>query len=148
MALARRNGQRFQNSIWPGFVDAMTGLLLVLIFVLTIFMVVQYVLTEEISGQESELDTLSQEVGALARALGLAQRRNADLEERVGELSATLEAAEDEASRQEALIASLQTRTEEQASALEGARARITEILQKLEARDPELTAVWNTTRQ
>jgi chemotaxis protein MotB len=40
MALSRRTGQRFQSSIWPGFVDAMTGLLLVLMFVLTIFMIV------------------------------------------------------------------------------------------------------------
>ena len=35
MALSRRTGQRFQANIWPGFVDAMTGLLLVLMFVLT-----------------------------------------------------------------------------------------------------------------
>ncbi|NCZ66738.1 MAG: hypothetical protein EBY64_10090 [Rhodobacteraceae bacterium] len=46
MALSRRTGQRFQGSIWPGFVDAMTGLLLVLMFVLTIFMVIQFVLRE------------------------------------------------------------------------------------------------------
>ena len=39
MALSRRTGARFQASIWPGFVDAMTGLLLVLMFVLTIFMI-------------------------------------------------------------------------------------------------------------
>ncbi|MEM9580709.1 MAG: peptidoglycan-binding protein, partial [Pseudomonadota bacterium] len=71
MALSRRTGQRFQGSIWPGFVDAMTGLLLVLMFVLTIFMVVQFVLRETITGQESELDDLSREVQALAEALGL-----------------------------------------------------------------------------
>ena len=34
MALSRRTGSRFQANIWPGFVDAMTGLLLVLTFVL------------------------------------------------------------------------------------------------------------------
>ena len=66
MALSRRTGQRFQASIWPGFVDAMTGLLLVLMFVLTIFMVVQFVLRETISGQKSELDSLADEVSALA----------------------------------------------------------------------------------
>ena len=71
MALSRRTGQRFQAQIWPGFVDAMTGLLLVLMFVLTIFMIVQFVLRETISGQESELNALSAEVSALARALGL-----------------------------------------------------------------------------
>jgi len=43
MALARRSGQRFEANIWPGFVDAMTALLLVLVFVLSIFMMVQFI---------------------------------------------------------------------------------------------------------
>ena len=71
MALSRRTGHRFQASIWPGFVDAMTGLLLVLMFVLTIFMVVQFVLRETITGQENELNLLSAEIAAIAEALGL-----------------------------------------------------------------------------
>ena len=70
MALSRRTGQRFQASIWPGFVDAMTGLLLVLMFVLTIFMVVQFTLQETITGQETELDSLSSEVAALSASDG------------------------------------------------------------------------------
>ena len=107
MALSRRTGQRFQASIWPGFVDAMTGLLLVLMFVLTIFMIVQFVLSETITGQETELDELSSEVAALAQALGLEQRRSAGLETQVGELSSTIETARDEAQRQAALIASI-----------------------------------------
>ena len=82
MALSRRTGQRFQGSIWPGFVDAMTGLLLVLMFVLTIFMVMQFVLQETISGQETELNTLSAEVEALAQALGLQERQGKQLEAR------------------------------------------------------------------
>ena len=69
MALSRRTGARFQGSIWPGFVDAMTGLLLVLMFVLTIFMVLQAVQTQRINGQENELNSLSGEVAALAQAL-------------------------------------------------------------------------------
>ena len=68
MALTRRSVQRMSGSIWPGFVDAMTALLLVLMFVLTIFMVVQYVLRETITGQESELNQLSSELNALAQA--------------------------------------------------------------------------------
>ena len=62
MALSRRTGQRFQGSVWPGFVDAITGLLMVLTFVLTIFMVVQFVLRETISGREDELTALSDEI--------------------------------------------------------------------------------------
>ena len=80
MALSRRTGQRFQASIWPGFVDAMTGLLLVLMFVLTIFMVVQFVLRETITGQESELSQLTAEIAEIAEALGLEREKVVVLE--------------------------------------------------------------------
>ncbi|MBW4973562.1 Flagellar motor protein [Roseovarius sp. EC-HK134] len=104
MALSRRSGARLQSSIWPGFVDAMTGLLLVLMFVLTIFMMVQFVLREEISGQATKLDALSAEVAALSLALGLEQDRSAGLESRVGTLTATLDDARTrEAAQAEAL---------------------------------------------
>ena len=104
MALSRRTGTRFQASIWPGFVDAMTGLLLVLMFVLTIFMVVQFVLRETISGQKTELDTLSTEVAALSEALGLEQDQNAALTTRVGELTSTLGDLRDRATQQQAAL--------------------------------------------
>lgn len=126
MALSRRTGQRFQGSIWPGFVDAMTGLLLVLMFVLTIFMVVQFVLRETISGQESELDALGAEVAALAQALGLEERRSADLTTRLGELDATLGAARNQITQQEALIQSLQGERDAGLAALVQAETRIT----------------------
>ena len=90
MALSRRSSNRFQNAIWPGFVDAMTGLLLVLMFVLTIFMVVQFVLRETISGQEDELNQLAGEVAALAQALGLEETRADDLDAQVNTLNSML----------------------------------------------------------
>lgn len=115
MALSRRTGQRFQGSIWPGFVDAMTGLLLVLMFVLTIFMVVQFVLRETISGQESKLDALSTEISALADALGLERKRSAELTAEMGELNATLADEQERARQQLALIASLTAERDAQA---------------------------------
>lgn len=126
MALNRRTGQRFQASIWPGFVDAMTGLLLVLMFVLTIFTVIQFVLTETISGQESEMSELSQEVAALADALGLERQRNTDLTGQVGRLTVTLDDAEAQVSAQSAMILALQRETASQSAALDEAAARIT----------------------
>lgn len=126
MALSRRTGARFQASIWPGFVDAMTGLLLVLMFVLTIFMIVQFVLTERISGQETELDVLADEVATLAQALGLEERANATLENRVTALSASLSANEGLIADQRALIASLSDDNAAQAGELEAARTEIT----------------------
>ncbi|MGJ8556174.1 MAG: peptidoglycan -binding protein [Sulfitobacter geojensis] len=126
MALSRRTGARFQSSIWPGFVDAMTGLLLVLMFVLTIFMVVQFVLTERITGQETELDTLAGEVAALAQALGLEERDNAQLEARLGALNASLQTAQDQATEQAAVIASLTAQRDSKAEELDAAAGQIT----------------------
>ena len=126
MALSRRTGARFQASIWPGFVDAMTGLLLVLMFVLTIFMVVQFVLTEQISGQETELDELSTEVAALAQALGLEQRTNTNLEAQMGALRTSLADAEVQAEQQGNLIAVLQSERATQDKALLAAQTQIT----------------------
>ena len=65
MALLRRSGNRFTTNIWPGFVDAMTALLLVLMFVLSIFMIIQSVFREKISGQATELNKLQLEVSEL-----------------------------------------------------------------------------------
>lgn len=96
MAIARNtsHSDRAASAIWPGFVDAMTALLLVLMFVLTIFMIVQFVLQETISGQENQLDTLntevdtlnddlaslSSELALLGQSLGLERARTARLE--------------------------------------------------------------------
>ncbi|SFD53338.1 chemotaxis protein MotB [Sulfitobacter brevis] len=148
MALSRRSGTRFQSSIWPGFVDAMTGLLLVLMFVLTIFMVVQFVLTERISGQENELDSLAGEVAALAQALGLEERTSAQLEARLGALNASLNQARDTAETQAALISSLTSERDRQAAALAGAQTQITsfeaQVAALLNERDTALGQVEN----
>jgi len=146
MALSRRTGSRFQSSIWPGFVDAMTGLLLVLMFVLTIFMIVQFVLTERITGQESELDELSSEVSVLARALGLQETVNTELETQLGNLNATLRTTEDQVTEQAALIASLTSERDQQAAALEDASTQITafesQVAGLLSQRDDALAQV------
>ncbi len=126
MALSRRTGARFQASIWPGFVDAMTGLLLVLMFVLTIFMVVQFVLTERITGQETELDQLAGEVAALAQALGLEEQTTANLRARVGELDATLTDAEQRIAALTATRDAQEAALAEQSEALSAAQSQIT----------------------
>lgn len=126
MALSRRTGSRFQASIWPGFVDAMTGLLLVLMFVLTIFMVIQFALRETITGQESRLSQLTAEVASLAQALGLEQDRSTQLAATVGSLTTSLAATSDEAERQATLVASLTQERDAQTLVLVEAQNRIT----------------------
>ena len=116
MALTRRTGSRFTANIWPGFVDAMTALLLVLMFVLSIFMIVQSILRTTVSSQEDELNDLAGQVASLAEALGLEQQSNDQLETRIGQLDSQLDDATSRADQQSALISSL---TIERDSALE-----------------------------
>ena len=125
MALSRRTGQRLQASIWPGFVDAMTGLLLVLMFVLTIFMVVQFVLRETISGQESELNLLSAEIIAISEALGLEREKVISLESDLGTLTATLDETRSELSKQALQISQLTSERDGVAAYLNSANKSI-----------------------
>ena len=126
MALSRRTGHRFQASIWPGFVDAMTGLLLVLMFVLTIFMVVQFVLRETITGQENELNLLSAEIAAIAEALGLEQEKVSALNGEVGALTSTLSDTQAELMAQANLIDQLTFQRDSTQQQLVSAQAKIT----------------------
>ena len=128
MALSRRTGQRFQASIWPGFVDAMTGLLLVLMFVLTIFMVIQFVLRETITGQESELDALAAEIVAISEALGLEKAKVVELESDLGILTSTLSDREVVNEKQSLLIESLRFQNKENQAALDKALTQITQF--------------------
>ena len=121
MALSRRTGARFQASIWPGFVDAMTGLLLVLTFVLSIFLVMQFVLNETISGQESELDTLSAEITALSKALGVERTRATRLETELGRMTSTLGDRDLQLAEQQTIIDSLTATRDRQADQLAAA---------------------------
>ncbi len=118
MARLNRSSRDSSGSIWPGFVDAMTALLIVLMFVLTIFMVIQSMLRDTIAGQEDELSQLNAEMTLLAQALGLEQRRGSELENQIDVLRSTLTDARSQAQEQTALIGSLQTQNEGQAARL------------------------------
>ncbi|KEP71600.1 peptidoglycan -binding protein [Thioclava sp. BHET1] len=133
MALARRNSNRFSANIWPGFVDAMTALLLVLMFVLSIFMIVQSVLRDQLTTKEGELVQLNAQVANLAQALSLQQTRTQ-------QLTGQLEDAKDQADQQSSLIATLTSQLADRKADLAGARQKITEfearVAQLIGARD------------
>lgn len=142
MALSRRTGARFQASIWPGFVDAMTGLLLVLMFVLTIFMVMQFVLQETIKGQGTELEELSLDITkkndqlsdlsgqilALGEALGLERASAEDLRKQVAALDASLVKSQAIGRSRLALISTLTAERDERVSELENANTKIADF--------------------
>ena len=79
-------------NIWPGFVDALAALLIVIIFLLLIFTVGQFYLSYALSGKEETLVKLDQQVTQLANLLALEKTTSADLQEQLGELTAQLAA--------------------------------------------------------
>lgn len=119
MALRRRGSSNIEGAVWPGFVDAMSSLLLVLMFVLTIFTVMQFVLSDTISGQKSELSELTAQVANLTDALGLS-------ESRVAALDADLSAAGARETAQIAQITQLTRERDETRQNLAQAETRIT----------------------
>ncbi len=133
MAFHRRNGQRFTANVWPGFVDAMTALLLVLMFVLSIFMIVQFILSQRIADQDTELDALGTQVASLARALGLEQQRAFELEEQASELAVTLSAANAMTAAQAEAILVLQGEAQELSTQIASFEAQVAGLLAERE---------------
>jgi chemotaxis protein MotB len=142
MALSRRSA-RINGSYWPGFVDAITALLMVLIFVLTIFMVVQSMLRDTITSQDSKLDELSVQLAQLADALGLERARGDRLQTEVGSLTATLAQAQATGEAQAAQIATLMATLTAREADLAEAGARIasfeSQVLALMAERDAAL---------
>jgi chemotaxis protein MotB len=78
---------------WPGFVDALATLVMVIVFVLMIFTLFQFYLKDLISGREQALARLSQQIGELADMLSLERRTTAELRLTVSQLSAELQSS-------------------------------------------------------
>lgn len=85
--------QRRSVNIWPGFVDGLASLLLVVIFVLMVFMVAQFFLRASLTGKDEALDRLNREVGELAELLALERAANADLRINQAQLSSELQSS-------------------------------------------------------
>ena len=105
MALARnRRGDRGVD-FWPGFVDALSTLLLAIMFLLSVFVIAQFLLSREISGRDEVLNRLNSQINELTQLLALEQSGKQDLEDALANLQATLAEAEGERSRLQDLLA-------------------------------------------
>jgi len=129
MALSRRSGGRGETNTWPGFVDAMTALLLILMFVLSIFMIIQFTMHEKITGQTKELDDLSRQLAGLADVLALERDRSAELEGRVGELQSNLAGQRSETDRLTAALAAMTSRAEGSAAEVDRLNAAMAALV-------------------
>ena len=86
-ARARR---RAVPDIWPGFVDAISALLIIVIFLLMVFTLAQSFLAETLSGRNEALDRLNRQVAELADILSLERQTNSKLSDDLAQLSSEL----------------------------------------------------------
>jgi chemotaxis protein MotB len=98
MALARGRRER-SIDYWPGFVDALSTLVLGIIFLLTVFVVVQFFLSQEVAGKDTALTRLNVQIAQLTDLLSLEKTGKVDLEEEIARLRAGLTGAENERDR-------------------------------------------------
>ena len=98
MALARSRRDSGLN-YWPGFVDALSTLLLGIIFLLTTYVVVQFYLTQQITGKDTALTRLNAQIAQLSELLSLEKSGKASIEEELSQLRANLVAAENDRDR-------------------------------------------------
>jgi chemotaxis protein MotB len=106
MALARNRRRERGVDYWPGFVDALSTLLLAIMFLLTVFVLAQFFLSREISGRDQVLNRLNSQINELTQLLALERSGKQDLEDTLANLQASLSESETDRSRLQELLAS------------------------------------------
>jgi chemotaxis protein MotB len=85
--------RRRSTDIWPGFVDALAALLMVVVFVLLLFSLGQYFLTDALTGRDKALDTLRGRAAELANVLAMERKEKAALDQKLRETTGKLQAS-------------------------------------------------------
>ena len=104
MALARRGRRERQIDYWPGFVDALSTLLLAILFLLTVFVLGQFFLSREITGKDEVLNRLNSQINELTQLLALEKSGKQDMEDQLASLQASLSKSDSEKSRLQKLL--------------------------------------------
>lgn len=133
MALARLGGARRPDSYtWPGFVDALATLLMVIIFVVLVFVLIQVNLAYRVSGQDATLNTMREQIASLGEMLNVERNQNADLSAELDRITSQLLIAEESRNDLSAqlvtVMATLQQREDALASAADALQDRNSEI--------------------
>lgn len=109
-SLSRRNQNRID--IWPGFVDALASLLMVIIFLLMIFVIAQFFLGEALTGSNKALNKLRVQTNELSELLSLERTTNIKLNEDIQLLSSRLSESIIDREKQQLLLKELTIRSD------------------------------------
>ena len=148
MPLAR--GRRLESvNYWPGFVDALSTMLLVIIFLLSVFMLAQFFLSREVNTKDSALSKLNLQIEELTSLLAMARVQKGDAESRASEISATLEASKLDAARNSnaaaldsANVGAAKDRANAAAAALAAQKSIATDAMAQVELLNQQITAL------
>lgn len=121
MAVARGRRRLTPTNYWPGYVDMLSTLLLVVTFLMSLFMLSNYFITTQTSGKDTLLSRLNRQLSQLTELLALERSKKASLEDSLSTLQATLADQEKENARLTGLMG-------EQGGKTEGAEAKATEL--------------------
>ncbi|MEM0907260.1 MAG: peptidoglycan -binding protein [Pseudomonadota bacterium] len=124
MALGARR-REVRADYWPGFVDAMATLLLVIIFLLSLFMLAQFFLSQELTGRESALQRLNAQIAELSELLALERAGNNQQEDEVLALSQSLDALRAQRETLQGRLAGEEDARGEQSQEVEDLRAEL-----------------------
>ena len=125
MSLARARRGRFQTNYWPGFVDMLSTLLLVVTFLMALFMLANFIITQVASGKDTMLSKLNRQLAELTELLALERSKKESVEDSLAVLQATLSEQEKESKR---LTGLLGTASGETQGAEDRARALTTSL--------------------
>lgn len=126
MALARGRRRQYAPNYWPGFVDMLSTLLLVVIFLMSLFMITNYIITQAASGKDTMLSRLNRQLSELTELLALERSKKESAEDTLSALQATLTDKEKENQRLTGLLGTA-------GGATESAEARVSALGTKLD---------------
>jgi chemotaxis protein MotB len=90
MAYGRARKSNNYGEFWPGYVDVLSTLLLVVTFLMSVFMVAQFYVSREASGKDTALRRLTRQVAEITNLLSLEKGRGKSLEDELASLQASL----------------------------------------------------------
>ena len=106
MAGARGRRQERTVNYWPGFVDALSTLVLVFVFLLSVFVLAQFFLTRQLTGKDTALARLNAQIAELTDLLAMERTGKRSMQDELATVSANLSTAEAERDRLRSQIAS------------------------------------------
>jgi chemotaxis protein MotB len=149
MALARTRRSDSGMNYWPGFVDALSTLILSIIFILTVFVVVQFYLQQEVAGKDTALNRLNAQLAQLTELLSMEKAGKVNLEDQLAQLRASLASAEGDRERYKGLAegagagaALAQSKASELTGQLEGEKKLSARALAQVEVLNQQIAAL------